>query len=114
MDITKLTKKPQLIKLTLDSAEIVENYGEPINFWMMDSLSLNTYFNFYRLQQQEDDKLLYSLLRSIVLNEEGKQAIADDEIIPTDVTIGIIMKVSEHLGKSSAKMSTQETGTTQK
>lgn len=114
MDISKLSKKPELVKMTLDDENIVEEFGEAIDFWILDSMSLTTYFNFYKLQQEEDDTLLYDLLRRLILKEDGKPAIAKDEIIPVSLTMGILVKISDFLGKSKPKTSTQESGTTQK
>lgn len=114
MDITALAKTPELIKLTLDSPDIVEAYGDSVEFWMMDSISLTTYFNFYKVQQEEDDTLLYNLLRRIVLNKEGKPALGEDMVLPTNIVLGILVKISDHLGKSNPKMSTPETGVSPK
>ena len=114
MDISQIKKKSELVKITVDTDDIVNMFGEPVEFWMYDTLSLSTYFNFYKLQQEEDDTLLYSLLRKIILKEDGTYAIADDEVIPTELVIAILFKISEFLGKSNSKMSTSQTGNTQK
>lgn len=114
MDISTLAKKPELIKLTLDSPQVIEEYGEPVDFYMLDNMGLTTYFNFYKLQQEEDDTLLYNLLRRIVLNKEGKPSIAEDSILPVDLVVAILTKISDHLGKSKTKISTLESGSSPK
>lgn len=114
MDISTLSKRPQLVELVLDDEKIVETYGEPVTFWMMDQVGISTYFNFYKLQQNENDELLYSILRQIILNKDGKPAIAQDEMLPVDLIVASIVKITDQLGKSNAKMSTPPSGKSQK
>jgi hypothetical protein len=111
MDIAKLAQKPQLQKLILDDADIVERFGEPITFWIYDHMGISTYFNFYKLQQSEDDTLLNDLLRKIILKEDGTLAIGADEVLPVQLVLAILMRINDFLGKSSPTApSTQKTG----
>lgn len=110
MNIDKLKKKPKLTKLTIDDADIVEEYGESIDFWMYDTVDINTYFDFYRVQQERNGEELNALLRRLILKQDGKPVIADDEMLPVDISLGALMKINEFLGKSKTKSSTQETG----
>jgi hypothetical protein len=111
MDISKLAKKPQLEKLVLDSSDVVERFGEPITFYMRDHIGISNYFNFYKLQQSENDTLLNDLLRQLILNEDGSPALADDEVLPIELTIAILVKISDFLVKSATKaVSTPTTG----
>jgi hypothetical protein len=114
MDIKSLATKPKLIRLELDSPEIIEQYEEPIAFYMNDHLTLNTYFEFYKLQQAENVDKLLDLIKSIIKDEEGNPALAQDQILPIDVTLAILYKINDYLGKSKAKESTKELGKEQK
>ena len=114
MDISKLSKKPELVKMTIDDADLVEMFGEPVNFWISDSIGISTYFNFYKLQEQQDDNLLNELLRKIIFDAEGKPAIGPDETLPIPLVLAILVKISGFLGKSTAKTSTPKTGKSQK
>jgi hypothetical protein len=114
MDISKLSKKPELVKITIDDADIVEMFGEPIDFWLSDGMGISTYFNFYKLQEQQDDVLLNNLLRQVVLKEDGTPSIGADETLPVSVVLAILVKISNFLGKSTAKTSTSKTGESQK
>jgi len=114
MDISKLAKKPQLIELVVNDTDIVERFGEPITFYIKDQFGISDYFNFFKLQRQENDQLLNDLLRKLILKKDGTPAIGDDEVLPVSVTLAILMEISEFLGKSVTKAtSTQETGTQQ-
>ena len=112
MDIGSLAKKPQLEKLELNDKDIVQAYGDTITFYMMDHVDVNTYFSFYKLQQEENGSLLNELLRKIILKENGKPALGKDEVLPVDITLAVLVRINEHLGKSNTKVdSIQETGT---
>jgi len=103
MDIKKLITKPKLIQLEVDAPEIIESVGEPVVFYMMDYLDLGTYFEFYKLQQAQDVNELTNLMRKLVLDSEGKPAIAEDEVLPIEITLAILNKINEYVGKSKAK-----------
>jgi hypothetical protein len=103
MDISSLSKKPQLEQLDITDEEIVKAYGESITFYMMDHIDVNTYFSFYRLQQEEDGALLNELLRKIILKQDGKPALGPDEVLPVDITLAVLVRINENLGKSKSK-----------
>jgi hypothetical protein len=110
MDISKFAKKPTLIKIVMDDAEVVETYGDTIEFHILDQMSISTYFEFYKLQQDQDSDKLNDLLRKIVLKDDGTPALTEEEIFPVDLTLGLLVKINEFLGKSKAKTSTPTTG----
>lgn len=115
MDIKQLAKKPTLVKLELTDEDIVANYGESIVFYMIDQFDINTYFNFYRLQQGEDGDLLNDLLRKLILDADGKPVLQKDEVFPVNLTLAILVRINDFLGKSNAKdTSTTKTGKSQK
>lgn len=94
----------------MDDQEVVEQYGETIEFHMLDQMSISTYFEFYRLQQEQDSDKLNDLLRKIVLKDDGTPALTEEEIFPVDLTLGLLVKINEFLGKSKTKTSTPEIG----
>ena len=110
MDISKFAKKPVLTKIVMDDAEIVETYGEAIEFHMLDQMSISTYFEFYRLQQEQNSDKLNDLLRKIILKDDGTPALTEDEMFPVDLTLGLLVQINDFLGKSKTKASTPATG----
>jgi hypothetical protein len=110
MDISKFAKRPTLTKIVMDDAEIVETYGEAIEFHMLDQMSISTYFEFYRLQQEQDSDKLNDLIRKIILKDDGMPALEENEIFPVDLTLGLLVKINDFLGKSKTKASTPQTG----
>lgn len=110
MDISKFAKKPQLQCLEINDADTVETYGESLTFYMMDQMDVGTYFNFYKLQQNDNGDLLNELLRKIILKEDGTPALNEDEVFPVDITLSILVKINDFLGKSGPRTSTPTTG----
>lgn len=110
MDISKFAKKPELMKIEIDDEGIVKEYGDSVTFYIYDNVDIGTYFDFYKVQQEQDGDKLQALMRKIILKEDGKPALAADEMLPMDLTLAALVKINENLGKSKAKPSTQETG----
>lgn len=113
MDITKLVQKPKLIELQVDSKEVLDSIGEPVSFWMKEHLDLGTYFDFYKFQQDQNLNQLTEILRRVVLDSQGNPAIAEDEVLPIEVTLAILFKINDYVGKPKAKVSNTEGGTAQ-
>lgn len=110
MDISKLVQKPKLIELTVDTQEVIDSIGEPVTFWMQEHLDLATYFDFYKFQQDQNINQLNEILKRVVMNKDGKPAIKDDEMLPVDITLAILFKINDYVGKPKAKVSDTEDG----
>jgi hypothetical protein len=110
MDINKLAKKPEIVKMTLDDKDLLENYGEPITFWMKDFVDINTYFDFFRSQNATEGEKLNMLMRKIILKEDGTEALGEEDALPIDIAVAALTKINETLGKSSPKSLMKETG----
>jgi hypothetical protein len=113
MDISKLTKKPQLTKIEISDKDIVDQYGDTVSFWIIDEMDISTYFNFYKLQQSQESNQLNELLRSLILKEDGMPAIASDEILPVNLTLAVLVAINDFLGKSNTKQVDPEIGVDQ-
>lgn len=98
MKINQIASKPQLIKLELAEEAIVEQYGEPIEFWTYDRQPLETFMKLAN-SQGSDPSAIIDVVRTLILDEEGKQVIDNDVMLPTKVLLPIIQKIVETLGK---------------
>lgn len=110
MDIKKIARKPELVEVVIDDQDIVENYGEPITFWMREFVDLNTYFEYFRSQSEHQGDALTEILRKVILNKEGKPALGKDDELPVDISLAAIGKMNDVLGKSKPRSSTQKVG----
>ena len=98
MKLTQLASKPQLIKITLDKPEIIEKYGDSLEFWIMDRQPIEQFIKI-ATAQSNDYALMISLVNKLVLDDTGKQILDDDNVLPNDVMIAVISAVVERLGK---------------
>jgi hypothetical protein len=110
MDISKFAKKPELIKIVLNTPEIMETYGSEVSFWIMDSVDLSTYFDFYKSQADQDGDKLAEIMRKLIRNEAGEPAMAAGEILPVDLAIAALTEIGNQLGKSRTKPLDPTTG----
>jgi hypothetical protein len=114
MDISTLAKIPKLAKIEITEADIVDRYGEVITFWMIDELGIDTYFKFYRLQQEQKTEELNDLLRTLIRKEDGTPALGPDQVLPVDLVLAVLVGVNDFLGKSKPKTSANKTGNSPK
>jgi hypothetical protein len=114
MDISNLAKIPQLVKIEITDEDIVSRYGETISFWMVDEMGIDSYFKFYRLQQEQKTEELNALLRGLIRKADGSPALAEDEVLPVDLVLAVLVGVNDFLGKSKPKTSANKTGSSPK
>jgi hypothetical protein len=110
MKINELASKPTLIQIDLDTADIVEKYGEPVTFWTYDIVSLSTYFDFYNARTNSEFDSLSKMMNKLILLEDGSAAIQEGEDLPIDIAAAAINKIGEILGKSQSRSSTPKVG----
>jgi hypothetical protein len=111
-DIGQFVKKPQLIEVVLDSEDIINEFGEPVIFYMKDYVDITTYFEFYKFQNEGSENF-NTILRRLILNAEGNTVLKDDEALPVQLAVGALSKINENLGKLNPKSSMSETGNPQ-
>lgn len=97
MKLNKLASKPQLIKFTLDDADIVEQYGEAIEFWSWDRQPLDVFMRLATASGRDQSNMI-EIVTKLILDEEGQQIITADTMLPSNVLIRVIGKITEKLG----------------
>jgi hypothetical protein len=113
MNIKKFASVPKLTEVKLDDAELVERYGEEITFYTHDIVTMTTYFDFFSARSENDFSQLSKIMKGLILNEEGKPALEENEDLPIDIAAAAMTKLGEILGKSQTKTSTQTVGEAQ-
>ena len=114
MKLQELAKAPELIEIVLDDEDIIKTYGEPITFYTYDTVNLTTYFEFFEARTKSQFDILNKIIKKMILNEEGKPAIQDNQDLPVDISAAVLNKIGEILGKSQSRPSMKKTGTPQK
>ncbi len=98
MKLNQLAAKPQLVKITLDDEATVKEYGEPIDFWTWDRQPLDVFMKLAN-STSNDPAQMIGIVRTMILDEDGKEIIKDDQMLPTPVLIKVIAKIVDSLGK---------------
>lgn len=98
MKLTELATKPQLTKITIDSDNIVEKYGEAVDFYVFDRLPLSQYTKLASVKT-EDFSSMIDLVKELILDEDGQPVMDDDHVLPTDLLNEAMVKVVESVGK---------------
>jgi hypothetical protein len=98
MKLNQLAAKPQLIEIKIDDEVIVKEYGEAIEFYTWDRQPLETFMKLANAQGQDTGKLV-EVVRTLILDENGKQIIEGDKMLPSHLLVKVIEKIVERLGK---------------
>ena len=98
MKLEQLAAKPQLVKITLDDNEVLDLYGEALEFWTWDRQPMNTFIKLAAVDTANYASVMEAV-KDLVLNEEGKPIIVGDVTLPARVLMLCMTKIVEGLGK---------------
>lgn len=98
MKLSQLASKPQLIKLSIDDKATVKEFGEAVEFYTWDRQPLDTFMKLAN-SDQKDMGAMIDIVRTLILDEEGKQVITEENMLPSSLLIKTISKIVETLGK---------------
>ena len=98
MKLSELAKKPQLIKVTIDDADIIEEFGEAIEFHTWDRQPMDVFLKLSTIDTARPETIV-STVQNLVLDETGEPVLKDDVGLPPAVLMRVITKVVEGLGK---------------
>jgi hypothetical protein len=98
MKLSELAKKPKLVKLTISKQELVDKYGDELEFYMYDRQSLDI---FSKLANATTDNVgeYMSILSDIILKEDGSPVMDGEMVLPIDVMTEAMSLIGEKLGK---------------
>lgn len=99
MKITELSKKPELIKLVIDDKEIVDIYGEPLEFYTYDRAPLDTFLKLSTSIDNNQSECI-KILKTLILDEKGERVITGDSELPIRVMVQAMAKIMDKLGNS--------------
>jgi hypothetical protein len=98
LKLTQLASKPQLIKVTIAKPEIVEAYGDELEFWIWDRQPIDQFIKMATTGADNYGEMI-RMVNDLILNEDGSKVIKEGEALPNDVMITVIGAVVERLGK---------------
>lgn len=98
MKLTQLAAKPQLVKFEIVDEEILSEFGEAIEFWSWDRQPLDTFMKLANGNSQDLSQML-NIVRTLILDEDGKEILSEENMLPSNVLVKVIAKIVETLGK---------------
>lgn len=98
MKLDKLVRKPQLVEVTIDSEEMIAEYGEPLTFHTWDRQPMDVFLKM-ATASGTDYASLVMMVRDLILDEHGKPMLTGELTLPPKVTLAVIAVVVEGLGK---------------
>lgn len=110
MDLKAAAKKPKLQKFSLDSEYVIDEYGEPLEFYMYDRYPMPTYIRLSTVQPSDTAGML-DVIRELVLDAQGTTMLDADDQLPPKVMVDMINVVVEQLGNLAGQTSQELTAT---
>ena len=99
MQLSELSKKPQLVKLTIDKADLVEKYGEALDFYMYDRQPLHVFSKIAKSSKSEDIGEYLEILKDTILTEKGDPIMTEENILPLDLMTEAMALIGAQMGK---------------
>ena len=96
--LSELAGKPSLTSIVIDDQEIVEKYGEELEFFVYDKLPISTYTKLASIDTKDAGQL-YMAVKDLVLDEKGHPVVDEEKTLPMDIMNAAILKVTDSLGK---------------
>lgn len=98
MKLSQLSAKPQLVKIELMDEEIQKEFGEAIEFHTWDRQPMDVFMKLASATQDNTTGII-NIVKTLILDEDGKEILTDDTMLPTNILMKAIAKVTELLGK---------------
>lgn len=98
LKLTQLASKPQLIKITIDHKEIVDKYGDELEFHVLDRQPIDQFVKMATMGAENYGDMI-RMVNEMILDEDGNKVIKEGEALPNDVMVAVIGQVVERLGK---------------
>ena len=98
MKLTQLSKQPELIKITLDDEETIQQYGEGLDFWIYDRIDMDTFVKL-AVMKPDDFGRMVDTVQNLIRDEDGSPIVRDGYMSPSTILGRVVTKVVETLGK---------------
>ena len=98
MKLSELTSKPKLVELHIDDEATIKEYGEKITFYSYDRQPMDVFIRLANINDKSTGDMI-DVVKKLILDENGKPLLDNDNMLPTVVLMKAIGKVVEQLGK---------------
>lgn len=98
MKLSQIAAEPTLVEVVIDDKETVKTYGEPLVFYTWDRQPMDVFMRLANLDQKNTGELI-NVVKTLILDENAKPVINEKNMLPTNILMKAISKVTEQLGK---------------
>ena len=98
MKLSDLAQEPKLIKCSIDKEELVEKYGEELEFYVYDRQPLDVFAKLANAEKGEMSGIT-DMIKILLLDEEGKPIVDENQVLPMDVLVEAVSIIGAELGK---------------
>jgi len=98
MKLAELSQKPELIKIEIDKAELVEKYGDTLEFFCFDRQPIDVFTKLANADTSDPGSMTM-LFKELILDEHSAPIINGESVLPMDVMIEAIKLIGDRLGK---------------
>lgn len=98
MKLSEITATPKLIEIKLDDEEIVKEYGEALSFHTWDRQPLDVFMRLANIDPKNTGEMI-NIVKTLILDDKGKEIVNDKSMLPINVLMKAIQKVTDILGK---------------
>lgn len=98
MKLSQLSAKPQLVLVKLEDEATIKEYNEAVEFYTWDRQPMDVFMKLASATQDNTGGII-EIVKTLILDEEGKQILTKDNMLPTHILMRAISKVTEMLGK---------------
>lgn len=98
MKLSEITREPTLIEITINDEATVNEFGEELTFHTWDRQPMDVFMRLANLDGNNTGALI-DVVKTLILDENGKQILSEKTMLPTHVLMKAIEKVTEILGK---------------
>lgn len=101
MNLSQLSAKPKLVEVSIDDEDTIKEFGEPITFHTYDRQPMDVFIKLANVLAggTSNTGVIIDIVKTLILDENGKQILSDDNMLPTNVLMKAINKVTDLLGK---------------
>ena len=98
MKLSQLAAKPQLIEVSIDDEDTIKEFGEAITFHTWDRQPMEVFMKLAGAKNSDTSGIV-SIVKTLILDEKGKEILVDGYMLPTHILMKAITKVTDLLGK---------------
>lgn len=98
MKLSEITSTPKLVEIKIDDEETLKEYGEALSFHTWDRQPLDVFLRLANIDTKNTGELI-TIVKTLILDEKGKEIVTDKSMLPVNVLMKAIQKVTDILGK---------------